>query len=70
MRDRSPGSNEVARSSAAWAARESPNEPTWITQLPIGAADKLKGNYPDGDHNFPEGTRKVAYEWLDRWLKK
>jgi hypothetical protein len=28
------GSAPVARSSAAWAARESLNEPTWITQLP------------------------------------
>lgn len=32
--------------------------------------EKLKANYPDGDHNFPEETRKVAYEFLDKWLKK
>jgi predicted dienelactone hydrolase len=36
----------------------------------LGAAEKLKAYYPEGDHNFPEGTRKVAYEFLDRWLKK
>ncbi len=36
----------------------------------LGAAEKLKENYPDGDHNFPDETRRVAYEWLDRWLKK
>lgn len=36
----------------------------------LGAADKLAANYPDCDHNFPPDVRKVAYEWLDRWLKK
>lgn len=36
----------------------------------LNAADKLQANYPEGDHNFPEETRKVAYEFLDRWLKK
>lgn len=36
----------------------------------LGAADKLAANYPDCDHNFPPEVRKVAYEWLDRWLKK
>src|SRR5262249_30181062 len=35
----------------------------------LGAADRLAANYPDCDHNFPEDVRKVAYEWLDRWLK-
>ncbi len=36
----------------------------------LGAKDKLKANYPDCDHNSPEDVRKVAYEWLDRWLKQ
>jgi dienelactone hydrolase len=35
----------------------------------LGAADRLAANYPDCDHNFPDPVRKVAYEWLDRWLK-
>ncbi|MCE9532014.1 MAG: prolyl oligopeptidase family serine peptidase [Planctomycetes bacterium] len=36
----------------------------------LGVPEKLKENYPEGDHNFPDETRKVAYEFLDRWLKK
>jgi dienelactone hydrolase len=36
----------------------------------LGAAEKLSANYPDCEHNFPPEARKVAYEWLDRWLKK
>jgi dienelactone hydrolase len=36
----------------------------------LGADDKLAANYPDCDHNFPPEVRKVAYDWLDRWLKK
>ena len=35
----------------------------------LGARDKLKANYPDCKHDFPPEVRKVAYEWLDRWLK-
>jgi hypothetical protein len=35
----------------------------------LGAEEKLAANYPECDHNFPEEVRKVAYEWLDRWLK-
>src|SRR5262249_5747953 len=35
----------------------------------LGAGEKLAANYPDCDHNFPDDVRKVAYEWLDRWLK-
>jgi hypothetical protein len=31
--------------------------------------DKLSANYPDGKHDFPEDVRKVAYEWLDKWIK-
>ncbi len=34
------------------------------------AGDKLAANYPDCDHNFPPEVRRVAYGWLDRWLKK
>jgi hypothetical protein len=36
----------------------------------FGAGEKLKGNYPAGGHEFPDDARQVAYEWLDRWLKK
>lgn len=35
----------------------------------LGAKDKLAATYPDCDHNFPDDVRKVAYEWLDRWLR-
>ncbi|MEX0718092.1 MAG: alpha/beta hydrolase family protein [Planctomycetaceae bacterium] len=35
----------------------------------LGAEEKLKANYPDCAHDFPDDARKVAYEWLDRWLK-
>jgi fermentation-respiration switch protein FrsA (DUF1100 family) len=36
----------------------------------LGAKEKLTANYPDCDHNFPPEVRAVAYQWLDRWLKK
>jgi hypothetical protein len=35
----------------------------------LGAKDKLAANYPECKHDFPPEVRKVAYEWLDRWLK-
>ena len=35
----------------------------------LGAADKLATYYPDCQHDFPPESRKVAYDWLDRWLK-
>lgn len=35
----------------------------------LGASDKLAANYPDCKHDFPPEARKVAYAWLDRWLK-
>jgi dienelactone hydrolase len=35
----------------------------------LGAKEKLAANYPDCAHDFPAEVRKVAYEWLDRWLK-
>jgi dienelactone hydrolase len=36
----------------------------------LGAKDRLAANYPDCKHEFPPAVRKVAYDWLDRWLKK
>jgi dienelactone hydrolase len=36
----------------------------------LGAKEKLQANYPDCRHEFPPEVRKVAYEFLDRWLKK
>jgi hypothetical protein len=36
----------------------------------LGAEEKLKANYPDGGHDFPEDAQKVAYEWMDKWLKR
>jgi hypothetical protein len=36
----------------------------------LGAKEKLAANYPDCGHDFPPEVRKVAYDWLDRWLKK
>jgi fermentation-respiration switch protein FrsA (DUF1100 family) len=35
----------------------------------LGAKEKLAANYPDCKHEFPPGVRKVAYDWLDSWLK-
>ncbi|MEX1097666.1 MAG: acetylxylan esterase [Planctomycetales bacterium] len=35
----------------------------------LKAEEKLAANYPDCGHDFPDDARKVAYEWLDRWLK-
>jgi hypothetical protein len=35
----------------------------------FGAGDKLAANYPDCAHDFPPDVRKVAYDFLDRWLK-
>ena len=35
----------------------------------LGAKEKLKANYPDCAHDFPPEVRKVAYEFIDRWLK-
>jgi hypothetical protein len=37
--------------------------------LLLGAGDKLAANYPDCAHEFPPAVRRVAYAWLDRWLK-
>jgi dienelactone hydrolase len=35
----------------------------------LGAKEKLSANYPDCKHEFPPEVRKVAYDWLDKWLK-
>ena len=35
----------------------------------LGAKEKLAANYPECKHEFPPEMRKVAYEWLGRWLK-
>lgn len=35
----------------------------------LRAGEKLAANYPDCAHDFPPEARKVAYEWLDRWLR-
>ncbi len=35
----------------------------------LHAKEKLKAHYPDCKHDFPAESRKIAYEWLDRWLK-
>jgi predicted dienelactone hydrolase len=35
----------------------------------LGAKDRLAARYPDCKHAFPPEMRKVAYKWLDRWLK-
>lgn len=35
----------------------------------MGADDRLQANYPDCGHDFPLDVRKVAYDFLDRWLK-
>jgi dienelactone hydrolase len=35
----------------------------------LGVPEKLAANYPDCQHAFPPEARKVAYAWIDRWLK-
>ncbi len=35
----------------------------------LGVKEKLAAIYPECKHAFPPSMRKVAYEWLDRWLK-
>lgn len=35
----------------------------------LGARDRLRAVYPDAGHDFPPNTRRVAFDWLDRWLK-
>jgi dienelactone hydrolase len=35
----------------------------------LKAGDRLAANHPDCKHEFPADVRKVAYAWLDRWLK-
>jgi dienelactone hydrolase len=36
----------------------------------LGVREKLAAYYPDCGHDFPPAARKVAYEWLERWLKE
>ena len=36
----------------------------------LGVKDRLQANYPDCAHDFPPEVRKVAYEFLDKWLKQ
>ncbi|MFO1091839.1 MAG: alpha/beta fold hydrolase [Planctomycetaceae bacterium] len=35
-----------------------------------GAEGNLQANYPDCEHDFPPEVRQVAYEFIDRYLKK
>lgn len=35
----------------------------------LGKADNLKAIYPDAGHDFPEESRKTAYEFIDKHLK-
>jgi dienelactone hydrolase len=35
----------------------------------LGVEERLAANYPDCGHDFPPAARRVAYAWLDRWLK-
>ena len=36
----------------------------------LSAKDRLAANYPECKHDFPADVRKVAYDWLDRWLRE
>lgn len=36
----------------------------------LGKPHSLQANYPDSAHDFPADARKVAYEFLDRHLKR
>jgi hypothetical protein len=55
---------DVASALVALAAGEAPPYPDKGRLL--GAKDKLRGIYPDAGHDFPDDSRKAAYEWLDR----
>ncbi|HEV3144109.1 MAG TPA: alpha/beta fold hydrolase [Gemmataceae bacterium] len=35
----------------------------------LGAKEQLQANYPDCAHDFPPAVRKVAYDFIDRWMK-
>ena len=35
----------------------------------LGKAENLKAVYPDAGHDFPEDSRKAAYEFIDKHLK-
>ena len=35
----------------------------------LGVTEKLKAIYPDAGHDFPEESRKTAYEFIDKHLK-
>jgi len=35
----------------------------------LGKADNLRAIYPDAGHDFPEESRKAAYEFIDKHLK-
>jgi glucuronyl esterase-like protein len=35
----------------------------------LGAKETLAATYPDCGHDFPPDVRKVAYAWMERWLK-
>jgi hypothetical protein len=35
----------------------------------LAASNKLAAVHPRCGHDFPPEARKIAYEWMDRWLK-
>ncbi len=35
----------------------------------LDAEDRLKAEYPDSGHDFPDDIRHAAYDWLDRQLR-
>jgi dienelactone hydrolase len=41
-----------------------------VTYELLAAKEKLAAVYPDCEHDFPDDSRKAAYEWMDRWLKQ
>lgn len=41
----------------------------WPVYELLGASGKLSAIYPECGHDFPPEVQKVAYAWLDRWLK-
>lgn len=36
----------------------------------FGASEKLVAVYPDAEHDFPPSQRSLAYDFLDRWLRR
>jgi acetyl esterase/lipase len=53
---------------AVEGVREVQSETSKVFEL-LKAGDRLRFEYPDEAHDFPNETRRSAYDWLDRMLR-